>query len=55
MGWAKEMDGLPILLHNPAAPSDKDAEACPSFVGEKMWLCTVAQGTLSVGLEGLPC
>lgn len=55
MGRVKEMDGLPVLLHSPSASSDKDAEACPTFVGGKMWLCTVAQGTLGVGLGGLLC
>lgn len=55
MSRVKEMDGLPVLLHSPSASSDKDAEACPTFVGGKMWLCTVAQGTLGVGLGELPC
>lgn len=45
-GWATHSPA------QPSAPSNKDAGACPTFVGRKMWLCTVAQGTLHVGL---PC
>ncbi len=48
-GWATHSSA------QPSAPSNKDAGACPTFVGRKMWLCTVAQGTLHVGLGGLPC
>lgn len=49
-GWATHSPA------KPSAPCNKDAEACPTFVGEKKkWLCTVAQGTLHVGLGGLPC
>lgn len=46
-GWAAHSSA------KPSAPSNKDAGACPTFVGGKKWLCTVAQGT--VGLGGLPC
>lgn len=39
----------------PPAPRNKDAGACPTFVGGRMCLCTVAQGTCHVGLGGLLC
>lgn len=48
-GWANH----PSV--QPSAPSNKDAGACPTFVGGKMWLCTVTQGTFHVGLGGPPC
>lgn len=48
-GWATHSSAQPF------APSNKDAGPCPTFVGGKMWLCTVAQGTLHVGLRGLQC
>lgn len=34
-GLAREMDGLPILLHNPSAPRNEYAETCPTFAGGK--------------------
>lgn len=48
-GWATHSPA------QPSAPSNKDAGACPTSVGGRMWLCTVAQGTLREGLGGLPC
>lgn len=43
-GWASHSPA------KPSAPGNKDAGACPTFEEGKMWLCTVAQGTLHVGL-----
>lgn len=48
-GWATHSSA------QPSAPGNKDAGACPTFVGGNMWLCTVAQGTLHVRLGGPPC
>lgn len=53
MNGLNERDGW--TTHSPArssAPSSKNAGACPTFVGRRMWLCTVARGNLHVGLEG---
>lgn len=48
-GWA------PTSSTQPSAPRSKYAGACPTFVEGRMRLCTVAQGTLHVGLRGLLC
>lgn len=48
-GWATHSSA------QPSAPRNKDAGACPTFVGGRIWLFTVAQGIRHVGLGGLPC
>lgn len=49
MNGLSERDGWTT---HPPARSSAPSSGCPTFVGGRMWLCTVAQGTLHVGLEG---